>query len=136
MICTLLALFVMAAYLFLGYVGGQLMSIGIVAAVAMCSQLFIAKYMMVNQLYPTAVRNFAVSAVSTMSRIGSMFSPQLFYLSDYSEWIPYVVLFACQFYDWIIMWCFLPETKGVVLENHLPPKHKRIFKNRTKTVDN
>ncbi|CAO4375210.1 unnamed protein product [Caenorhabditis nigoni] len=136
MICTLLALLVMAAYLFLGYVGGQLMSIGTVAAVAMCSQLFIAKYMMVNELYPTAVRNLAVSAVSTMSRIGSMFSPQLFYLSDYSEWIPYVVLFACQFYDWIIMWCFLPETKGVVLENHLPPKHKRIFRNRTETVDN
>ncbi|CAP35927.2 Protein CBG18486 [Caenorhabditis briggsae] len=136
MICTILALFVMAVYLFLGYVGGQLMSIGTVAAVAMCSQLFIAKYMMVNELYPTAVRNLAVSAVSTMSRIGSMFSPQLFYLSEYSEWIPYVVLFACQFYDWIIMWCFLPETKGVVLENHLPPKHKRIFKNRTETVDN
>ncbi|CAO4375203.1 unnamed protein product [Caenorhabditis nigoni] len=39
-------------------------------------------------------------------------------------------------HDWIIMWCFLPEAKGVVLENHLPPKHKRNFKNRTETVDN
>ena len=83
MVSTLLALFIMAVYLFFGY-EGQVMAIGTVAAVAMCSQLFIAKYMMVNELYPTAVRNLAVSLVSTMSRIGSMFSPQLFYLvSDF-----------------------------------------------------
>ncbi|KAF1758896.1 hypothetical protein GCK72_015356 [Caenorhabditis remanei] len=129
MVSTLLALFIMAVYLYFGY-EGQVMAIGTVAAVAMCSQLFIAKYMMVNELYPTAVRNLAVSLVSTMSRIGSMFSPQLFYLSDYAEWIPYAVLLGCQFYDFIVLSIFLPETKGVVLENHLPPKNKRIFGKR------
>ncbi|EFP06198.1 hypothetical protein CRE_13157 [Caenorhabditis remanei] len=129
MVSTLLALFIMAVYLYFGY-EGQVMAIGTVAAVAMCSQLFIAKYMMVNELYPTAVRNLAVSLVSTMSRIGSIFSPQLFYLSDYAEWIPYAVLLGCQFYDFIVLSIFLPETKGVVLENHLPPKNKRIFGKR------
>lgn len=145
MICTLFALLMIAVYLYFGY-NGQLIAIGTVAAVSMCSQLFIAKYMMVNELYPTAVRNLAVSAVSTMSRIGSMFSPQLFYLvsilythlkisleiqSDYAEWIPYAVLFSCQLYDFIVLSLFLPETKGVILENHLPPKHKRIFGKRS-----
>uniref|UniRef100_A0A8R1DX05 MFS domain-containing protein n=1 Tax=Caenorhabditis japonica TaxID=281687 RepID=A0A8R1DX05_CAEJA len=130
MVFTLLPLGLMGVYLYLGY-KGQLMAFGTVLAVAMCSQLFIAKYMMVNELYPTAVRNLAVSAVSTMSRIGSMFSPQLFYLSDYAEWIPYAVLFSCQLYDFIVLTLFLPETKGVFLQNHLPPKHKRIFGKRT-----
>ncbi|CAI2350949.1 unnamed protein product [Caenorhabditis sp. 36 PRJEB53466] len=130
MVFTLLALAFMAIYLFFGY-EGQALAVGTVVAVGMCSQLFIAKYMMVNELYPTAVRNLAVSAVSTVSRIGSMFSPQLFYLSDYAEWIPYAVLFSCQLYDLIVLSIFLPETKGVLLENHLPPKHKRIFGKRT-----
>lgn len=63
-----------------------MLAIGTSVAVAMCSQLFIAKYLMVNELYPTAVRNLAVSAVSTMSRIGSMFSPQLFYLVSLNQY--------------------------------------------------
>ncbi|EFP06199.1 hypothetical protein CRE_13156, partial [Caenorhabditis remanei] len=50
--------------------------------------------------------------------------------SDYAEWIPYAVLLGCQFYDFIVLSIFLPETKGVVLENHLPPKNKRIFGKR------
>ncbi|CAI2350950.1 unnamed protein product [Caenorhabditis sp. 36 PRJEB53466] len=130
MVFTLASLAVMAAYMYTGN-GGDVLAVGTSVAVAMCSQLFIAKYLMVNELYPTAVRNLAVSAVSTMSRIGSMFSPQLFYLSDIAEWIPYAVLFAFQLLDLIIFCVFIPETKGVHLENHLPPKHKRIFGKRS-----
>ncbi|EGT47326.1 hypothetical protein CAEBREN_31345 [Caenorhabditis brenneri] len=131
MIATLLSLFAMAVYAYFGSRGGIIISIGTISTVATCSQLFIAKYLMVNELYPTAVRNLAVSAVSTMSRFGNMFSAQAFYLSDIAEWIPYALLFSCQLYDFIILSVFLPETKGVHLENHLPPKHKRIFGKRT-----
>uniref|UniRef100_A0A1I7T0J3 MFS domain-containing protein n=1 Tax=Caenorhabditis tropicalis TaxID=1561998 RepID=A0A1I7T0J3_9PELO len=127
---TLISLGVMAGYMYTGH-GGSVVAIGTTVAIAMCSQLFIAKYLMVNELYPTAVRNLAVSAVSTMSRIGSMFSPQLFYLIDIAEWIPYAVLVGFQLVDLIIFCIFIPETKGVHLENHLPPKHKRIFGKRS-----
>ncbi|PIC36258.1 hypothetical protein B9Z55_015322 [Caenorhabditis nigoni] len=96
----------------------------------MCAQLFLSKYLIVNELYPTAVRNLAMSAVSTMCRVGAMFSPQLFYLSDIGEWIPYAVLVGMQLLDLVIFCIFIPETKGVHLENHLPPKHKRIFGRR------
>ncbi|UMM30519.1 hypothetical protein L5515_012367 [Caenorhabditis briggsae] len=130
MLFTLLSLAVVAVFIFYTGKGGQVMSVGTTVAIAMCSQLFIAKYMMVNELYPTAVRNVAVSAVSMMSRIGSMFSPQLFYLSDIAEWIPYAVLVGMQLLDLVIFCIFIPETKGVHLENHLPPKHKRIFGRR------
>ncbi|EGT50259.1 hypothetical protein CAEBREN_28887 [Caenorhabditis brenneri] len=130
MIFTAASLGVMAVFLYTGN-GGNILAIGTTVAIAMCSQLFIAKYLMVNELYPTAVRNLAVSAVSTMSRIGSMFSPQLFYLKDVAEWLPYAVLMAFQVVDLIIFCFFIPETKGVHLENHLPPKHKRIFGKRS-----
>uniref|UniRef100_A0A8R1E3M1 Major facilitator superfamily (MFS) profile domain-containing protein n=1 Tax=Caenorhabditis japonica TaxID=281687 RepID=A0A8R1E3M1_CAEJA len=129
MISTLVSLAVMAGYMYTGN-GKDVLAIGTSVAVAMCSQLFIAKYLMINELYPTAVRNLAVAAVSTMSRIGSMFSPQLFYLSDYAEWIPYAVLVVFQLVDLLVFCIFIPETKGVHLENHLPPKHKRIFGKR------
>lgn len=82
MIFTLASLAIVAGYVYIGN-GGYVVAIGTTVALAMCSQLFIAKYLMVNELYPTAVRNLAVSAVSTMSRVGGMFSPQLFYLVSF-----------------------------------------------------
>ncbi|PIC36262.1 hypothetical protein B9Z55_015324 [Caenorhabditis nigoni] len=106
---------------------GTVLSIGTNLIISMCAQLFLSKYLIVNELYPTAVRNLAMSAVSIMCRVGAMFSPQLFYLSDIAEWIPYAVLIGFQFVDLLIFSLFIPETKGVHLENHLPPKHERIF---------
>ncbi|CCD65923.1 Major facilitator superfamily (MFS) profile domain-containing protein [Caenorhabditis elegans] len=130
MIFTLASLAIVAGYVYIGN-GGYVVAIGTTVALAMCSQLFIAKYLMVNELYPTAVRNLAVSAVSTMSRVGGMFSPQLFYLSDIAEWIPYAVLVGFQLVDLVLFCITIPETKGVHLENHLPPEHKRIFGKRS-----
>ncbi|CAB3409431.1 unnamed protein product [Caenorhabditis bovis] len=127
---TAISLAFIALFTYVGH-GETIQSIGTIVTLAMCSQLFIAKYLMVNELYPTAVRNIAVSAVSTFSRVGSMFSPQLFYLSDITEWLPYAVLFILQTLDLISFCIVIPETKGVHLENHLPPKHKRIFGKHT-----
>ncbi|CAI5449099.1 unnamed protein product [Caenorhabditis angaria] len=131
MFFTILALGVMTSYSYYGE-KGTILTVGTFIAASMCSQLFIVKYLMVNELYPTAVRNLAVSAVSTMSRIGSMFSPQLFYLADYADWIPYAVLFGLQIYDLVVFSIFIPETKGVHLENHLPPKNQRIFRGKSR----
>ncbi|PIC36256.1 hypothetical protein B9Z55_015321 [Caenorhabditis nigoni] len=61
-------------------IGASVLSIGTNLIISMCAQLFLSKYLIVNELYPTAVRNLAMSAVSTMCRVGAMFSPQLFYL--------------------------------------------------------
>ncbi|CAO4375219.1 unnamed protein product [Caenorhabditis nigoni] len=202
MLFTLLSLAVVAVFIFYTGKGGQVMSVRTTVAIAMCSQLFIAKYMMVNELYPTAVRNVAVSAVSMMSRIGSMFSPQLFYLRfellDDRPKIPHpttvttpdavkagrekirqnpeksprkmvndfnmshkliettvnqkmyfhsyrkqksafltkkIQLFRKEKGQLLLggtLAIFKPflQTKGVHLENHLPPKHKRIFGRR------
>ncbi|CAD6196740.1 unnamed protein product [Caenorhabditis auriculariae] len=130
MVSTTALLFAITAAVYNG-IGGYIISVGAVLTLAMCSQLFIVKYMMVNELYPTAVRNLAVSAVSTASRVGSMFAPQLFYLADVAPWAPYAVLSVLAAVDLVSFTVCIPESKGKHLENHLPPKHERIFGNKT-----
>uniref|UniRef100_A0A1I7XID0 MFS domain-containing protein n=1 Tax=Heterorhabditis bacteriophora TaxID=37862 RepID=A0A1I7XID0_HETBA len=51
-----------------------------IGVTAMTSQLYLAKFMITNELFPTAVRNLAVAALSVSSRIGTIMAPQLFYL--------------------------------------------------------
>ncbi|VDM69491.1 unnamed protein product [Strongylus vulgaris] len=99
--------------------------------VAMAS--IIAALAVICGLYFQAVRNIANSALSVASRIGTIFAPQLFYLADVLPVLPYVVLLLLSFIDCICFQLFLPETKGRNLENHLPPKNKRIF-NRKRSI--
>ncbi|EPB74920.1 transporter, major facilitator family protein [Ancylostoma ceylanicum] len=98
-----------------------------IGVTAMTSQLYIAKFMITNELFPTAVRNIAVSALSVASRLGTIIAPQLFYLADVLPVLPYMVLLVLSFIDCISFHFFLPETKGTNLENHLPPKDQKIF---------
>ncbi|KHJ80279.1 hypothetical protein OESDEN_20048 [Oesophagostomum dentatum] len=83
--------------------------------------------MITNELFPTAVRNIAVSALSVASRIGTIVAPQLFYLADILPVLPYLVLLVLSFVDLICFQFFLPETKGTNLGDHMPPKTKRIL---------
>ncbi|XGW06874.1 hypothetical protein V3C99_016859 [Haemonchus contortus] len=94
---------------------------------SMTSQLYIAKFIITSELFPTAVRNIAASALAVSSRLGTIFAPQLFYLVDIHPVIPYVVLLVVSIIDCIAFQALLPETKGKNLENHLPPKEERIF---------
>ncbi|KAK5981645.1 Multispecific organic anion transporter [Trichostrongylus colubriformis] len=98
-----------------------------IGVTSMTSQLYIAKFMITNELFPTAIRNIAVSALSVSSRVGTIIAPQLFYLTDILPMLPYVVLLIVSIIDCICFQVLLPETKGRNLENHLPPKEKRIF---------
>ncbi|KIH51895.1 hypothetical protein ANCDUO_18009 [Ancylostoma duodenale] len=104
-------------------------TIGVTAMTSQASSytLYIAKFMITNELFPTAVRNIAVSALSVASRLGTIIAPQLFYLADVLPVLPYMVLLVLSLLDCISFQFFLPETKGTNLENHLPPKDQRIF---------
>ncbi|KAK6758090.1 hypothetical protein RB195_015731 [Necator americanus] len=98
-----------------------------IGVTSMTSQLYMAKFMITNELFPTAIRNIAASALSVSSRVGTIFAPQLFYLGDVLPVLPYVVLLVLSSIDCICFQVFLPETKGANLENHLPPKEQRMF---------
>ncbi|KJH53778.1 transporter, major facilitator family protein [Dictyocaulus viviparus] len=98
-----------------------------IGVTSMTSQLYVAKFMIANELFPTAVRNIAVSVISVSSRFGTIIAPQLFYLADTLPVLPYLVLTLLSIVDCICFQCLLPETKGTNLENHLPPKKQRFF---------
>ena len=89
--------------------------------------------MAANELYPTAIRNLGISAMSTASRIGSILAPQLFKLNDFFLSLPYLVLLVLCIIDIISFEMIIPETKGRHLENHLPPKEQRLFGKRVPT---
>ncbi|VDP10090.1 unnamed protein product [Heligmosomoides polygyrus] len=98
-------------------------------------QLYTAKFMITNELFPTAVRNIAVSALSVSSRLGTIIAPQLFYLTDILPVLPYFVLLLVSVLDCVCFQVFLPETKGTNLENHMPPKEQRIFYGKQSIID-
>ncbi|KHJ86971.1 hypothetical protein OESDEN_13264 [Oesophagostomum dentatum] len=83
--------------------------------------------MITNELFPTAIRNIAVSALFLSSRIGTIIAPQLFYLAHALPALPYLVLLVLSFTDLICFQFFLPETKGVSMSDHMPPKTKWIL---------
>ncbi|CAJ0589431.1 unnamed protein product [Cylicocyclus nassatus] len=104
-----------------------------IGVTAMTSQLYIATFMITSELFPTAVRNIAVSALSVASRVGTIFAPQLFYLAEIWPVLPYLLLLVLSFLDCVCFQVFLPETKGTNLENHMPAKKKRIL-NRKQSI--
>ncbi|GMT10669.1 hypothetical protein PFISCL1PPCAC_1966, partial [Pristionchus fissidentatus] len=117
----------------------SLIRIAAISATAMCAQVYIAKFMTATELYPTSVRNLGASALSISSRIGTILGPLLFYLSDYHASSPYISLSLLVLIDFIAFSYFLPETKGMLLENHLPAKKNKrkmsIIDRRTSVVE-
>ncbi|VDL73429.1 unnamed protein product [Nippostrongylus brasiliensis] len=115
--------------------GAWIIRYGTIAVTSMTSQLYIAKFMITNELFPTAVRNIAVSALGVSSRLGTILAPQIFELSEILPVLPYAVLLVLAVVDCICFQVFLPETKGKSLENHLPPKEKRILYRKRTVLD-
>ncbi|CAJ0581950.1 unnamed protein product, partial [Mesorhabditis spiculigera] len=107
--------------------GGWVLRYCTIGATAMCSQLYLSKFMACNELYPTSVRNLAVAVLAMFSRIGTIVAPQLFYLSDISAVLPYLALLAFTLFDAFLFQVFIPETKGTPLPDNLPPKEQRLF---------
>ncbi|GMR59230.1 hypothetical protein PMAYCL1PPCAC_29425, partial [Pristionchus mayeri] len=116
----------------------SLIRISSISATAMCAQVYIAKFMTATELYPTSVRNLGCSALSMSSRIGTILGPPLFYLGDLHSSYPYLALSLLVLIDFLAFSFNLPETKGMLLENHLPPRDKRkmsIIDRRTSVVE-
>ncbi|PAV61991.1 hypothetical protein WR25_00570 isoform C [Diploscapter pachys] len=103
-----------------------------IAVTAIASQLSLTKMMTCSELFPTAIRNVAISAVSICSRAGVALSPQLFYLADIKLILPYIVVATLCMIDLVVFQLNVPETKNKTLENHLPPKSERLFYRRKK----
>ncbi|XP_053615864.1 organic cation transporter protein-like [Plodia interpunctella] len=74
-------------------------------------------YTFTSELFPTVVRNMAVGASSTMSRVGSMLAPFVAGASG-AFWIAPTVFAIAPLIAATAVW-FLPETRGKKLTDHL-----------------
>ncbi|KAM4764366.1 solute carrier family 22 member 4 isoform 1-T1 [Cyanocitta cristata] len=86
------------------------------------------------ELYPTVVRNMAVGATSTASRLGSIIAPYFVYLGAYNRFLPYILMGSLTVLIGIIT-LFLPESYG----NPLPESFEQMlkvkcFRNRQQTT--
>ncbi|KAK6102703.1 Sugar transporter family protein [Brugia pahangi] len=74
--------------------------------------------------------------VATWNRIGCIIAPQLIYLSEIDQILPYVVLIILLSIDAIAFLTLLPETKSRPLKDQMPSKEMLILRSckRTRTA--
>ncbi|CAG9530368.1 unnamed protein product [Cercopithifilaria johnstoni] len=104
------------------------------------SILFIVNTLSCAELFPTVIRNLAGANVATWNRIGCILAPQLIYLGEIEQSLPYIVLIVLLSIDAIAFLIFLPETKLRPLKDEMFPKEKFILRNckttRTMSISN
>ncbi|XP_015260562.1 PREDICTED: solute carrier family 22 member 5-like [Cyprinodon variegatus] len=75
---------------------------------------FAVVYAYTAELYPTVLRNTAVGACSTASRIGSIIAPYFIYLRTYSVSLPYILMGSLTALTGLLS-LLLPESFGMPL---------------------
>ncbi|KAM4726287.1 uncharacterized protein FYW61_012152 [Anableps anableps] len=78
------------------------------------STVFSITYAYTAELYPTVLRNTAVGACSTASRIGSIIAPYFIYLRTYSVSLPYILVGSLTVLTALLS-LLLPESFGMPL---------------------
>ncbi|XP_059199000.1 organic cation/carnitine transporter 2-like [Centropristis striata] len=66
-------------------------------------------YMYTSELYPTIIRNTAMSSCAMFSRMGSSVSPYLLHLAVYYQFLPWIVVGSLSVLG-VLVCIFLPET--------------------------
>ncbi|KAL4003457.1 Sugar transporter family protein [Acanthocheilonema viteae] len=98
-------------------------------AMGTISMLFIVNILSCSEVFPTVIRNLAGANVATWNRIGCILAPQLIYLGEIEQSLPYIVLIVLLSIDAIAFVIFLPETKSRPLKDQMPSKEKLILRN-------
>uniref|UniRef100_A0A3B3V4T4 Solute carrier family 22 member 21 n=1 Tax=Poecilia latipinna TaxID=48699 RepID=A0A3B3V4T4_9TELE len=78
------------------------------------STAFAVAYAYTAELYPTVLRNTAIGACSTASRIGSIIAPYFIYLRTYSVSLPYILMGSLTAVAGLLS-LLLPESFGMPL---------------------
>ncbi|MCP9263559.1 hypothetical protein DINM_006837 [Dirofilaria immitis] len=138
MLATIDHAFTFVGHLTLEFKG--IIRILILTGMGTISILFIVNTLSCAELFPTAIRNLAGANVATWNRIGCILAPQIIYLGEIEQSLPYLVLIVLLSIDAVAFLIFLPETKAKPLEDQMPPKEKLILqsckKTRTKSIPN
>uniref|UniRef100_A0A7E4VIF4 MFS domain-containing protein n=1 Tax=Panagrellus redivivus TaxID=6233 RepID=A0A7E4VIF4_PANRE len=97
---------------------------------AMCSQLFVVVLVANSELFPTPIRNTSSSFQQIFTRLGSVMSPHFFYFTNFWTGAPYLFMVVLMLLNGGFFWWAIPETKGTPMQDHMPPKHQRIWRHR------
>uniref|UniRef100_A0AC35U4E3 MFS domain-containing protein n=1 Tax=Rhabditophanes sp. KR3021 TaxID=114890 RepID=A0AC35U4E3_9BILA len=120
--------------IFVPFASPMIGRISTLVALSMCSQIFVSNSISITELYPTSIRNIAVSFQAAFARIGSIVSPFLFSLSPVWIGLPYAVMVVMSVVDLIGLFAIVPETKGNPLKDHLPDKSEWMFGSKHKEL--
>ncbi|XP_047457091.1 solute carrier family 22 member 5-like [Mugil cephalus] len=66
-------------------------------------------YMYTGELFPTVIRNTAMSSCAMFSRVGSSVSPYLLHLAVFGQFLPWIVVGSLSLLS-VLLCIFLPET--------------------------
>uniref|UniRef100_A0A0N5A0F0 MFS domain-containing protein n=1 Tax=Parastrongyloides trichosuri TaxID=131310 RepID=A0A0N5A0F0_PARTI len=103
-------------------------------AISMTSQIFIANSVAQTELFPTSIRNLAVSFQAIFARIGSIAAPFLFSFQSYWVGLPHTIMVLLAMIDLTALWILIPETKGDRLQDYLPEKDEWIFGRKSREL--
>jgi hypothetical protein len=106
----------------------------VVGVIGICSLLYTTNGVASSELFPTAIRNTSFSFGQLLSRLGVVVSPLLFFLADFWTPLPYFTMLGLTIIDLLMFQCFVTETKGKPMNDHMPGKEERIgFGSRSTT---
>uniref|UniRef100_A0A3B3TLF8 Solute carrier family 22 member 21 n=1 Tax=Poecilia latipinna TaxID=48699 RepID=A0A3B3TLF8_9TELE len=89
------------------------------------STAFAVAYAYTAELYPTVLRNTAIGACSTASRIGSIIAPYFIYLRTYSVSLPYILMGSLTAVAGLLS-LLLPESFGMPLPDTISHMQKKL----------
>ncbi|VDK67702.1 unnamed protein product [Anisakis simplex] len=98
----------------------MLIRVLVLCGVSMTSQLYIVNILCAAELFPTAIRNVADSQLSIWNRTGTVIAPQIFFLADIWDGLPYAFMMFLCVIDSVIFHYFIPETKDQPLIDAMP----------------
>ncbi|KAI6185622.1 MFS domain-containing protein [Aphelenchoides besseyi] len=99
-------------------------SLAVLTVLANTTLLFSTNGVLSSELFPTGIRNLSFSFGQVMSRIGTVLAPQIFFLSDFWNPLPYFVLIGFAAVDFVIFHFNTEETKGKEMRANMPSKNE------------
>ncbi|KAI6226582.1 MFS domain-containing protein [Aphelenchoides besseyi] len=98
------------------------MAIIILTILSQTTLVYTTNGILSSELFPTGVRNTSFSFGQILSRVGVVFAPQIFFLSDVWTPLPYVVILVCTLIDLFSFHFNIKETKGQSMVDRMPAK--------------
>ncbi|KAE9546844.1 hypothetical protein FO519_009944, partial [Halicephalobus sp. NKZ332] len=97
------------------------MNIAALSATAMLSQLFVVAAVTTGELFPTPIRNVALSFQEIFTRFGVIIAPHFFYFTSFWDPAPYLFMVIFMAINMVTFYFLIPESKGNPMSDHMPP---------------